>query len=1342
MDIARKSEARNTRRTLRTVVLTTWRSVLAAALIFALAVGGVRWLMTDVERYRGAIENRVSALLGHKVRIGSLRADLDGWRPVLHIEDVRLLGKSRRVLARFSQAEVGVDLLASLGAAALLPGRITVRGATLRVTTTPEGGVIVDGLTGEAVADDDGASSADTAEEADPGTTDEPTGTVVDVPGASAEKALGRWFLTRGRLDLEQGTVIWQDLRAGGKPVPLTNVQVSIRNDESRHRLAGSVTLPEGWGQRLALDLDIDGDPLSSDWSGKMSFDGEHMALHVWPRMLKALPPLPTSGTASFSLQSTWSDAKLQQLRGQVTLEQLAIRANERTLNFEEARARILLKRTGGGWGLDVDQLNVAGPHGRWPETRAVLAFSAGGQDAPELITGELGYLRVHDVLPVVMASVPGLRNQLAAFAPAEPEGVLEQVTFTAARGPRETPPTYRMSARFDGLGMKAHGKWPGLQGLSGALTLNESGGSAQINTSELVVDTAGLFREPLRAETARGTIAWQSTDDGWQLKTSDLTIANADVSASARGQLLWSNGDPVPVIDLEAQVTGGRVDRTGDYLPQAIMPKKVVAWLNRALVDGHVTNGRVVIQGRATDFPFEKKNGRFEARAHVTGGRLDYADGWPALDGIEADVLFLGRGLKVTASKARIANNAVTATTVRIADLSAAQPILRVDGETRGNTRDAVAFLRTGPLSKHVVPLLPNVNIEGPNHMQLALSLPLKTLSPTVSGNVELTKNRLHSKELGVELLKVNGNISFTESTVTAKDMDALFDTAPVKLSVSRGGGPNPQVKISMTGRADASFITRQMARIQSPAALETATLEELGIEGTTPWRAQIGLSKPSQSQPQSTQLQIESDLKGLGIRLPAPLGKAAEDRVDFALNTTLGDQPDREVRIRYGDVGARLAFQRRNGATGLAHGDIQLGGVEPALPSNGQIRIHGKLPALSLDDWARFLAEPSAWKDFITAKTPESSDSPHILPVVALDAGRLEAFGKRFSDVRFEAEQIPGSTWALRLAGDSIDGSVFYAPDNQELPLVITLEKLRIEEAEEGNGNTDLDPRELPALRFSCTQLTYGDLSLGKVALTTRPNESGLALRDVSLTTADFEANARGQWEYDGKTHRSRMEIEAGSEDLASFLKAFGYEGADVEGGNIDVRVDAVWPGSPAQFKMQEVNGILQVTATRGRLLDLRPGASRVFGLLTLASLPRRLKGDFSDLFQKGFSYDRIEGSFSLDGGNAFTNNMLMDSPSARIEIAGRTGFVAEDYDQVITVTPKLSSSLPVAGALLGPVGVGIGAVVWLAEKVLGTNVVDRVASYQYTVTGSWEDPVVERVRVTDQSEIVDTN
>ena len=43
---------------------------------------------------------------------------------------------------------------------------------------------------------------------------------------------------------------------------------------------------------------------------------------------------------------------------------------------------------------------------------------------------------------------------------------------------------------------------------------------------------------------------------------------------------------------------------------------------------------------------------------------------------------------------------------------------------------------------------------------------------------------------------------------------------------------------------------------------------------------------------------------------------------------------------------------------------------------------------------------------------------------------------------------------------------------------------------------------------------------------------------------------------------------------------------------------------------------------------------------------------------------------------------------------------------------------------------VGAGVGSAIWLVEKVIGTGVVDKVATVQYSLTGSWDDPKFERI------------
>jgi uncharacterized protein YhdP len=164
---------------------------------------------------------------------------------------------------------------------------------------------------------------------------------------------------------------------------------------------------------------------------------------------------------------------------------------------------------------------------------------------------------------------------------------------------------------------------------------------------------------------------------------------------------------------------------------------------------------------------------------------------------------------------------------------------------------------------------------------------------------------------------------------------------------------------------------------------------------------------------------------------------------------------------------------------------------------------------------------------------------------------------------------------------------------------------------------------------------------------------------------------------------------------------------------------------------FSPEHADGKVRLSIKDGQLVDVEPGATgRVLGLLSVSSLPRRLTLDFSDLFADGFSFDTINGSFLVDSGNAYTNDLVVDGPAARIGISGRVGLADKDYDQLVSVTPYIKSGLSLAGALAG--GPAVGAVMIVAETLLKDKLepLNKLARKQYTVTGPWTDPVVTKL------------
>jgi uncharacterized protein YhdP len=128
-----------------------------------------------------------------------------------------------------------------------------------------------------------------------------------------------------------------------------------------------------------------------------------------------------------------------------------------------------------------------------------------------------------------------------------------------------------------------------------------------------------------------------------------------------------------------------------------------------------------------------------------------------------------------------------------------------------------------------------------------------------------------------------------------------------------------------------------------------------------------------------------------------------------------------------------------------------------------------------------------------------------------------------------------------------------------------------------------------------------------------------------------------------------------------------------------------------------------------------------------MSMTTLRRRLALDFSDLTDKGLAFDSVRGDFTLRSGDAYTSNLLLRGPAAEIGVVGRTGLDSKDYDQTAVVTGNLGQSLPVAGALAG--GPVVGAALLVFSQIF-KQPLKGVARGYYRITGSWENPTVERV------------
>jgi uncharacterized protein YhdP len=289
--------------------------------------------------------------------------------------------------------------------------------------------------------------------------------------------------------------------------------------------------------------------------------------------------------------------------------------------------------------------------------------------------------------------------------------------------------------------------------------------------------------------------------------------------------------------------------------------------------------------------------------------------------------------------------------------------------------------------------------------------------------------------------------------------------------------------------------------------------------------------------------------------------------------------------------------------------------------------------------------------------------------------------------------------------------------------------MKHLRIESSDAAAASpaSTASPGQLPHLNIEIDDLVWGKRDFGRIGLVSRAVDDGVHFETLKLDSDAIAFEGSGDWTQHNNVQTSRFDVTVTGGELEKLGAWLGSPGA-VRGGRLSGTIKCGWSGSPAAFSLSGLEGEIDLEAKDGRLEDVKEGAGKLLSLISLNSLQRRLTLDFRDVVKEGFSFDVMKGKFVIEDGNAYTDDFTIKGTSVNIEVSGRTGLLAHDYDQLVTVTPQVSSTLPIAGAIAG--GPAVGAAVFLADKLVGDRV-NRLTRVRYHVTGSWDNPVYSKLK-----------
>lgn len=1268
--------------TLRRIWAWAWGLVALGLIVTAVLLTLLRLMLPFLGEYRAELEQRVEDYLDMPVTIGRLDVEWRGLGPRLLLVDLRIEGpRPGGGELRFREAHLDLALAPQ---AEGLPFRIrgvSLVGVEVQAALDAEGRVSLLGFTLDPGALRGATDAAAATTEA--GTLPPPVvGVLERLSGVT-------------RLALLDASLVLHGPDGGRTEV--SEIDLRLRNEAGRHQASVSATLSPGLGGHLRAVLDLSGAPGAyREWQGTVYVEGSDLALGAWSALWPRAPATARGGRLDVAAWGEWRAGGMQGVLADVRASGLVLRAPgaRRSVSFQQVAGRFAWQRDGDGWTLDADEFRVERGGRAWPETGFSVARDGDGWRL------DAGHVRIEDIA-VLARLLPGAQAQAGRLAAMAPRGTLRDLR-AAGTGPED----FALRAAFEDLGWAPHERIPGVAGLDGRAHLGVDGGTVELATADATINAPWLFRERLPVTRLEGGVHVAREGERWTARGARIVAANADVRGVGRLHVA-AGGDGPPWLDLQVDFRDGDIGAASRYLPVGIMPDKVVSWLDAAVQGGRVVDGTMVLRGPAKGFPYRGREGVFDVDFRVANARLDYAPGWPALEGVDGRVHFHGAGLTMTADAARMRATRIDSLNARFEDMK--QGRLRLRAESEGPLADLVHVLDKGPLDGGAGGFFDGARADGPARLDLALDIPVKQIDDTrVQGRLRLAGSRLEQPRYHLALGELDGEIAFTRESLTIDGLAASVHGRPVNIDARTSDGA---IRFAAGGRLTLSDVLPD-----APAVITRHA------DGPADWRIQVRVPTADAG---AVTLSGESDLSGTAITLPHPFAKQAGASRRLRFELALEGDTARGTLAYGDDISAALALARVRDGPALDRATLRFGAGAARLHPRPGVHIEGRVDALDLGAWHDMGAEVD-WSDAGSVA----------LAGVDLRVARLAYRGRALSEARVRAERMEAG-WRLDLSSDELSGRATapapLRPDGR--PVTVRLEWVDLAQLrtpsgadtpEEGGADpAPPDPGALPPLDVRIERLRTADGILRDLVLVTAPLRNGLAIHRFELGTPALALEGQGQW-LGGDPQRTALRLTLRAEDLGTGLGALGY-GDTFRSGRGRVTFDIDWAAPPWAPDAASLGGHASIDLRDGAITEVDPGPARILGLFSL----NVLRLDFQGLLRRGFPFERIRGRVDFADGNAYTNGITVKGPAGRMRISGRTGLVARDYDQTVVYRPELAQSLPIIGALSGgPVaGLAVALIQGLLRN-LGADV-ERAAELQYTLTGSWAEPTVQRVR-----------
>ncbi len=1238
-----------------------------AVILLAVAVGLFRLFLPRLPEYQEQIKVWAGEAIGMDVEFSAMDARWGLSGPELEFHDAELLKKNSRLrVVAAERVSVGVALVRLLRDRRLVVDRVVVRDTSIEVRQLEQGGLWIQGNPAEQwLAMNTGGDG------------------------------------TFGKIEVIGEDIELLFMRPGDRrPTIVELPQISIRNDEQRLAVDALLRLPENLGRQVLVTATRLPPSSSENREWLATFDISGVDLAGVSAFLDDSRFNVGSGRGDVELSLAIAGGTVESATVTLELADLAVA----DAAFGRVGGRVDFRNDEKGWLVAADEFRVEAGGKPWPRSsyRLETKYGADGRLATLDLAADYLDLAVLDaLLPLVPEAQRASLDRLAV------DGVVRKLAATLSGFDTESP-RYSVAADFERAGVAAFGRFPGIRGFTGRLRADRAGGRLEIRSQDLEIDLVEYVAEPIPIDDAFGTVIWRQSRDRLTILSDNIAIRNADVDSQSNIQITI-DGQAAPVVDLAGTWTVSDLGSAKRFIPERIMHPVLYDWFQMALVDGEIRDGSTRLYGPLDKFPFDGGEGRFLLEGRVRDATFRFLRRWPSVEIRDMDVVLDNTRLYTERNRSVTRGLDVRDANVEIADLRDA--VLSIDSGSTATLATIQDYIRNSPINRILGGQVDRVTVSGEGSFDLELEIPLNRWREfSFMTRIATDNGELRVKGFDPPISELSGSVTVERELVTSESLVGRFLGEPIAIELLNAPRTEPrfQVIARATGAASGDALVRELG----------VPMDGL-IAGRAEYRADVLFPRTGQETPAPLTIRIDSDLAGLEVALPTPLNKPAAAIAPIAGEILFPADGRIETTgsARSAAMDWNLAFVAGDAGWDFERGVLALGGGPAGEPETRGLHIVGSIDDFRLEDWFALTRRAEAQINIVDR-----------IRSVELRAQSLRLLGQHLEDQMVRVDRS-ARDWLVQFDGESAVGSVFVPYElTADRPLVLDMERLFLPGGDEAGGEAAAspDPRDLPPVSLRAADFAIGKRHFGAVTAEFDRTGEGLVADSIVARDDSFEIVGNGAWladDTDPLGSRSSIVATLTSTDIDQTMRRLDYQ-PGIVGNDMTMLLNLDWSGRPRLDFLDTLDGEVQVRFGPGSLNEIDPGAGRMFGLMSVVALPRRLSLDFSDVFGKGFGFDRIEGTFRIADGETYTCNLSLEGPAADIGIIGRTGLVDRDYEQAAIVSANFGDTLPVAGLLVGP---QVAAALLVFSQIF-KKPLQEMGQVYYSIDGSWDEPLVD--------------